>query len=162
MTEMRRDYLDNVRQKIVGEVRPAKMILIYSRNNFTSRRSVREEQELYTALVDMYSADIVHFWTGIYPYAFRDSITLLSQGVLFLGPHGAGLAAQVFLGTNATVIEFRPRARSERASCFELMAYACNNHFHVYTSEGDKQTPMSINVSEVVDLVRRSYHPHQT
>ena len=53
IAELRRDYLSHVRPRILGPAiaQDPGYILLYSRNNFTSRRAIRENDQLYGALV---------------------------------------------------------------------------------------------------------------
>ena len=78
---------------------------------------------------------------------------------MFLGPHGAGLAAMLFLPKDASVLELRQDhkrdALSGQYSCFQTMAWAAGIHFEYLFGKGNRETIMSVNVSLVMEYVRR-------
>ena len=158
IAELRQDYLRNVRPRNLGlgdRDPDAGLILLYSRNNYTSRRAIKENDQLYTALVREYGMDVVRFWYGVWPTDLSGTAGPLAQASIFVGPHGAGLAAMLFLPPDAHVLELRQDWHNDQYSCFQTMAWAANISFGFIFGKGTRETVMSINVTKVVAEVRR-------
>eukprot|EP00668_Euglena_longa_P014738 GGOE01018755.1.p1 GENE.GGOE01018755.1~~GGOE01018755.1.p1 ORF type:complete len:556 (-),score=119.46 GGOE01018755.1:116-1783(-) len=162
LAEMRRDYLANVRSRLLGSggLGDLGLILLYSRNNFTSRRALRENEQLYAALVSAFSADLVRFWYGIWPSRIQETAGPLAQASVLVGPHGAGLAAMLFLPPTGSVLELRQDHRHDPNSCFQAMAYGAGITFDFVFGRGNRDTPMSVNVTLVVERVKQLRASH--
>eukprot|EP00996_Jenningsia_fusiforme_P003300 NODE_409_length_2287_cov_35.605898_g376_i0.p1 GENE.NODE_409_length_2287_cov_35.605898_g376_i0~~NODE_409_length_2287_cov_35.605898_g376_i0.p1 ORF type:complete len:537 (-),score=47.54 NODE_409_length_2287_cov_35.605898_g376_i0:539-2149(-) len=154
LAEMRNDYLHIVRDVAIGVPPAADLIIVYNRNNFTSRRSVRQHPALFSALQREHGRENVVEFLGVWPRSPREDLKLLARGKVLLGPHGAGLAAMVFLPKDAGVIELRPKVRTEPRSCFEFMAWAAGLRFRVIRTNGNNASPMAISITEVTKSVR--------
>eukprot|EP00667_Euglena_gracilis_P009336 EG_transcript_9475 len=164
VAELRRDYLTNVRPRLLasGDAGREGWILLYSRNNFTSRRALRENQQLYEALAAAFSPDLVRYWYGIWPSRLAATAGPLARASVLVGPHGAGLAALLFLPAGGSALELRQDHRHDPHSCFQALAFGAGVPFDFVFGRGTRDTPLSVNVTEVVERVQRLRAAHWT
>ena len=66
---------------------------------------------------------------------------------LVVGPHGAGLSNMVFMPSNASVLEMRPRGWP--IAVFRQLAAACSLNYFSTWGEGNKTSSLSIDVMDV-------------
>jgi hypothetical protein len=75
---------------------------------------------IHQQLCALYPGRVRQF-LGVFNATLRQDLATLSNARLLVGPHGAGLAAMVFLPPTGQVLEIRDESHSEPYSCFEEM-----------------------------------------
>eukprot|EP01012_Entosiphon_sulcatum_P008608 TRINITY_DN14723_c0_g1_i1.p1 TRINITY_DN14723_c0_g1~~TRINITY_DN14723_c0_g1_i1.p1 ORF type:complete len:480 (-),score=64.14 TRINITY_DN14723_c0_g1_i1:776-2215(-) len=143
-------YWHSVRPRLdasEGDIAKPEFVLLYTRNNFTNNRALMENAALFHALQEKYGSR-VRFFTGVFAETLQEDLQLLRRARLLLGPHGAGLAAMLFLPKDASVFEIRPK--SYLRDCFERQARTYGLDYHMVLGDGGYEGALSVDIHQVV------------
>ncbi|CAI5983601.1 unnamed protein product [Closterium sp. NIES-65] len=76
---------------------------------------------------------------------------LFRRARLVVAVHGAGLSHTIFMPSNASVLEIRPR--DYHNTCYHHLAEACDVNYYLMLGEGNKKGTVKADLGEVMGLV---------
>ncbi|CAI5499657.1 unnamed protein product [Closterium sp. Naga37s-1] len=88
---------------------------------------------------------------------YGNSLPILQARALFrrarlvVAVHGAGLSHTIFMPSNASVLEIRPR--DYHNTCYHHLAEACDVNYYLMLGEGNKKGTVKADLGEVMGLV---------
>eukprot|EP00850_Spirogloea_muscicola_P009699 SM000055S18233 [mRNA] locus=s55:152359:155928:- [translate_table: standard] len=122
-------------------------VVIYAIRETT--RVLTESEEVHAALKDAFSSERVVVFDGRLPV--KDAKLLFHRARLIVGVHGAAFTNMVFMPTNSSVLEIRPR--DYRNSCYHHLAEVCELRYYLLLADGNKDSPTSVDVADVVQVL---------
>ncbi|CAI7763243.1 unnamed protein product [Closterium sp. NIES-54] len=78
--------------------------------------------------------------------------SLFRRARLVVAVHGAGLSHTIFMPSNASVLEIRPR--DYHNTCYHHLAEACDVNYYLMLGEGNKKGIVKADLGEVMGLVQ--------
>eukprot|EP00850_Spirogloea_muscicola_P018800 SM000176S03131 [mRNA] locus=s176:148933:149965:+ [translate_table: standard] len=112
-------------------------------------RSIRQSAELELALAQRYGAQHVRLFLGNETVAATRE--LFATSLLYVGPHGAGLANVMLARPGTALLEIRPLRHDN--PCYHYLADRCKVEYYLLRGDGNFTSAMDIKVPEVVKLI---------
>ncbi|GJP37332.1 hypothetical protein CLOM_g21752 [Closterium sp. NIES-68] len=113
-----------------------------------TERVMDQEGEVEESMRGVFGERLVVYGQSLPILQARD---LFRRARLVVAVHGAGLSHIVFMPTNASVLEVRPR--DYHNTCYHHLAEACNVNYYLLMGEGKKKGTLKADPREIMQLV---------
>eukprot|EP00850_Spirogloea_muscicola_P015476 SM000118S25619 [mRNA] locus=s118:372481:375146:- [translate_table: standard] len=122
--------------------------IVLGRRKRGRSRFLNQEAEILSGLKERYGQKRVRsFWGN---ETIAELKALFGDAVLYIGPHGAGLANTIFMAPGSALLEIRPNAYTN--TCHHHIADLLDVQYYLYLAKGNFTSPMDADVAKVLAL----------
>ena len=131
---------------------PPRKIYVARKSNAKARRIINDAE--VARLTEQHGYETVFFED----LPFHDQLTIASQSVSMVAPHGSGMTHMLFMKERSAIVELFPFKRAGSVDCYEKLAHVLHHSYTSMESTRDCGTDIEVDGSALQKILERQEH----